>query len=111
MLHEHIQGDHLDPSGGHRGVHPNIVAVGLLVDIEGGGDGGAGNIGVQNTHLLAPARHGHGQTGGDSALAHAALAADYGDDLLYVGIGVGRGPQVPGAAAGSAAGTIVAALF
>ena len=38
MLHEHIQGDHLDPSGGHRGVHPNIVAVGLLVDIKGSRD-------------------------------------------------------------------------
>ena len=45
---------------------------------------------------LAHAAHGHRQRGGDQALAHAALAADHGDDLPDVGQAVGRGAEVLG---------------
>ncbi len=36
------------------GSMPGVGASGLLVDAEGGGDGGAGDVGVQNGHLAAP---------------------------------------------------------
>src|SRR5699024_9613666 len=84
---------------------------GVLVDAEGTGDGGAGDIGVQNAHLLAPGGHGGGQRAGDGGLAHAALAADHGNHLFDVGVGIAGLTEVVGlltlAAVGAAAGAVV----
>src|SRR5699024_9635185 len=66
------------------------------------GNGGACDIGVQNGGLLAKLLHGHGQHGCDGALAHAALAADHGDDLLHMGIGVGLSQKILLLAVGAA---------
>ena len=47
-----------------------LRAHGVAMDAESLGDGGAGDIGVQNTHLIAPAAHGDSQLAGDHGLAY-----------------------------------------
>ena len=84
MLHEQVEAHDLDTGLGDRRVDAQLAALGLGVDAEGGGDGGAGDVGVQHAHLLAQPAHGHRQGGGHQALAHAPLAADHGDDLAHV---------------------------
>ena len=96
VLGEQVEAHNLNAGFGLRRVDAQLAALGLGVDAEGGGDGGAGDVGVQDAHRLAHAAHGHRQRGGDQALAHAALAADHGDDLPDVGQAVGRGAEVLG---------------
>ena len=84
------------------------------MDAEGLGDGGAGDVRVQHGAVVAPALHLGGQQAGDQALAHAALAADHGDDLVDLGIGVELLAEALGLRAGGAVlpagGAIVCAL-
>ena len=49
------------------------------------GDGRAGNVGVQNAHLVPGARQLNCQRARDQRLAHAALAGQNGDDVLHLG--------------------------
>ena len=77
------------------------------MDAEGLGDGGAGDVRVQDAHPVAHPGHGDRQLGGDHALAHAALAADHADDVADHGMGVAGLVQVLGLAAAVAAGGAV----
>ena len=84
------------------------------MNAEGLGNGGAGDIGVQNADLVAPAAHGDGQLAGDHGLAHAALAghdavdlADSGGRIVFLQQGLGL---LPLAAALTAGGAIVRAF-
>ena len=54
----------------------------LAADPEHAGDGGTGDIRVQDGGGEAPLLHRAGQQGGDQGFAHAALAADHADDPL-----------------------------
>ena len=96
VLGEQVEAHDADAGLGLGGIDAQLAALGPGVDAEGGGDGGAGDVGVQHGHLLAHAAHGHRQGGGHQALAHAALAADHGDDLSDVGQAVGGDVEVLG---------------
>ena len=61
------------------------------MDAEGLGDGGAGDISVQNTDLIAPAAHGNSQLAGDHGLAYAALTGYDTIDLAHMGVGRAAG--------------------
>ena len=61
------------------------------MDAEGLGDGGAGDISVQNTDLIATAAHGNSQLAGDHGLAYAALTGYDTIDLAHMGVGRAAG--------------------
>ena len=99
----------LDAGPGGHGEQPGLAAHGLAVDAEGLGDGGAGDVGVQDAHLMAPAAHGDRQLAGDHGLAHAALAghdavhlADVGVRVVLLQKGLGLLPFAAALAAGGA---------
>ena len=114
ILGEEVEAHHLHPALGGLGVDAQLAARGPGVDAESLGDGGAGDVGVQDADLLAQAGHGAGQRGGHQALADAALSADHGDDLLDVGELMGRDLEALGAgalrAALAAGGAVVGAF-
>jgi len=66
-----------------------MAALGLAVNAKGLGNGGAGDVGVQDGGGVAPAVQQHRHHAGDHGLADAALAADDADDLLDAAHGVG----------------------
>ena len=79
------------------------------MDAEGLGNGGAGDVRVQNADFIAPAAHGDGQLAGDHGLAHAALAgyhavylADTGVRVVLLQQGLGLLPLPAVLAAGGA---------
>ena len=91
---------------------PSSVPRGRAVHAEQLGDGRAGDVGVQDAHLVAQAAHRDGQHGAGHAFAHAALAGHHADDLFDMAFGVGR--LVLGGAAftvGAAVGAVVVAGF
>ena len=55
----------------------------MVMDAESLGDGGAGNVGIEDGHVVTFAAHGHGQLAGDHGLAHAALTGDNAVDFAY----------------------------
>ena len=55
---------------------------------EGLGDGGAGDVGVQDAHGVATAAHGHRQLAAGHRLAHAALAGNDAVHLAHPGGGM-----------------------
>ena len=61
------------------------------MDAEGLGDGGAGDISVQNTDLIATAAHGNSQLAGDHGLAYTALTGYDTIDLAHMGVGRAAG--------------------
>ena len=85
---EQVGAHHLDAGAGLHGVNALLAAHGLAVDAEGLGDGGAGDVRVQNAGGMAPAAHGHRQLAGDHGLADAALAGDDAEDLAHPGVRV-----------------------
>lgn len=58
------------------------------MDAEGLGDGGTGDVGIQNADLMAPAAHGDRQLAGDHGLSDAALAGHDAEHLTDVGFGM-----------------------
>ena len=83
------------------------------MNAEGLGDGGAGDIRVQNGAVMAPALHLGSHQTGDQGLAHAALAADNGNNLLHAGRRIQLFAEAFGASFGAvfaAAGTIMGAF-
>ena len=58
------------------------------MNAEGLGDGGTGDVGIQNAHLVAAAAHGDGQLAGDHGLADAALAGHDAIDFADLGLGM-----------------------
>ena len=98
-----------------------IDAVGVsgkaAVDAEGLRNGRAGDVGVQNGHLVAALVHLGGEQAGDEGLAHAALAGHDADHMLDIGALVGRQggrASLSGAVAAAgdaAAGALVRAFF
>ena len=54
----------------------------MLVDAEGFGDGGTGDIRIKHSRLISAALHLACKQPCDKALANAALAADNGNDLF-----------------------------
>ena len=80
------------------------------MDAEGLGDRGAGDIGIQNTDLIAPAAHGNSQLAGDHGLAYAALTGYDTIDLAHMGIGMvslQQGLRLPGSTALPTTGAVV----
>ena len=115
VLQQQVDAHHLQAAFGHGGQNAVLAALRAAVDAEGLGDGGAGDVGIQNGGLMAPQLGLGSQQGGDQGLAHTALAADNGVYVLD-GSALGqRRPQVLGILAGSAVfaagGTIVGAVF
>ena len=60
---------------------------GPAVDTEGAGNGGTGDVRVQNGHVVALTPHRHRQLAGDHGLAYAALAGHHAVDLTYAAAG------------------------
>ena len=87
----------------------------MAVNTKGLGDGGAGDVGVQHGGLIAAELGLGSQQGGHQGLAHAALAADDGIDMLDGSALSQRGDQILGLGAGStvlaAGGTVMGAVF
>ena len=114
VLQQEVQGDHFNPPGGDFGEDALPVPHGPLGEAEGGGDGGAGDVGVHDAHLVAPLGHGGGQGGGGGALADAALAGHDGIDVLDGGILVQGCDEVLGihvVAAGPAGAAVMGTFF
>ena len=88
VVQQEVDAHELDAGGGGHGEHPPLVRHGPLVDAEDLGDGGAGDIGVQNADSAARPAGQHRQLAGDHGLAHAALAGDNAVDLIHPGGGV-----------------------
>ena len=99
VLGEEIEAHELHAPLADGGVDAQLAAGSVLMDAKGGGDAGAGDVGVQHRHLSAPLGHGGGQGAGDGGLAHAPLAADDGDDLAHTGKPVDGLPQIHGGGA------------
>ena len=112
-----VHGHDLDAAGGFRRVDAVGVSGQAAIDAEGLRDGRAGDVGIQNGHLVAALVHLGGEQAGDEGLAHAALAGHDADHMLDVGALVGRQGGRAGlggavAAAGdAAAGALVRAFF
>ena len=111
---QQVGAHHLDAGFGHHGIQPRLTAHGLAVDAEGLGDGGAGDVGVQDAHLVAPAAHGDRQLAGDHGFAHAALAGHDAEHFADVGLGMVLLQQglglLPLAAALAAGGAVMGAF-
>ena len=93
-----------------------LGANGPAVDAEALGDGGAGDVGVQNGGAVAPALHGDGQLAGDHGFADAALAGDDAVDLtdmaaLMKGLDLEGASALTVSAALAAAAAIVGTLM
>ena len=88
VFRQQVQAHDGNAGAGQRGQNALIAAHGPLVDAEGLGDGGAGDVGVQDADAVAHPGHGDRQLAGDHALAHAALAADHADDVADDGMGI-----------------------
>ena len=83
---QQVAGHHLDAVGGDLGQKQVAQAHGAATaHAEHLGDGRAGNVGVQNAHLVPGARQLNCQRARDQRLAHAALAGQNGDDVLHLG--------------------------
>ncbi|CAN4012882.1 signal peptidase I, partial [Dysosmobacter welbionis] len=54
---QQVGAHHLNAGFGHHGIQARLAACGLAVDAEGLGDGGTGDVGIQNADLMAPAAH------------------------------------------------------
>jgi len=85
-----------------------LGANGPAVDAEALGDGGAGNVGVQNGGAVAPALHGDGQLAGDHGFADAALAGDDAVDLTDMAA-LMKGLDLEGASALTVSAALAAA--
>ena len=110
VLQQEVDGHDLNTGLGFRGNQGVFRAHGPVMDAESLGDGGAGDISVQNTDLIAPAAHGNSQLAGDHGLAYAALTGYDTIDLAHMGVGmVGlqQGLRLPGSTALPAAGAVV----
>ena len=92
-----------------------VGALCTAVNAEGLGNGGAGDIGVQNSGVVAAQLGLGSQQGGHQRLAHAALAADNGINVLDGSTLSQRGDQILRLGAGStvlaAGGTVMGAVF
>ena len=114
VLDEQVQAHQLDAALGDGGQDAVLVPQRPPVDVKRLGHRRAGDIGVQNAHLLPPGGHGGGQGAGRGGLAHAPRAAVHGDHLFDVGVGVGRLAQILGLgalpAALAAGGAVMGAL-
>ena len=114
VLQQQVQGDDLDAPGGEFGEDALPVPHGAGVQAEGGGDGGAGDVGVHDAHFITPLGHGGGQGGGGGALAHAALAGHDGVDVLDGRVLVQRCNEVFGVhvlTAGAAGAAVMGTFF
>ena len=87
VLQQQVHAHQLDAGAGDDRQNGVLSGHGPAVDTEGLGDGGAGDVGVQNGHIVAPALHGDGQLAGDHGLADAALAGHHAVDLTYAAAG------------------------
>ena len=101
VVQQQIDGHDLNARAGQRRVQAAFVRALALRDAEGGGCGGAGDIGVQNADPFSLPCHGNGQHGRNRGFAHAALAGDHGNDLLHAGVGVQLRQQALGLAIGA----------
>ena len=111
---QQVGAHHLDAGLGDHGIQARLAAHGLAVDTEGLGDGGTGDVGIQNADLMAPAAHGDRQLAGDHGLADAALAGHDAEHLADVGFGMVLLQQglglLPLAAALAAGGAVMGAF-
>ena len=101
VVQQQIDGHYLNARAGQRRVQAVFVRALTLRDAEGGGCGGAGDVGIQNADPLSLPCHGDSQHGRDRGFAHAALAGDHGNDLLHAGVGVQLRQQALGLAIGA----------
>ena len=82
----------------------------MVMDTESLGDGGAGDVGVHNADIVAPAAHGHSQLAGNHGLTDTALTGNDAVDLAYMGfgmVGLQQGLRLTGSTALTAGGAIV----
>lgn len=81
MLQQQVHGHQLDASSGGDGNNGVALRHGAAVDAEGLGDGGAGDVGVQNGDIVALPADSYRQLAGDHGFADAALAGHHAVDL------------------------------
>ena len=84
LLQQQVDAHHLDAGLGGHGVNAVFIGEGPLLHAKALGDGGAGDVGIQHSHIAAAAAQAGGKQRGDEAFAHAALAADHADDLFHM---------------------------
>ena len=84
VLQQQVHAHQLDAGAGDDGEDSVLGGGGPAMDTEGLGDGGAGDVGVENGGFKAAALHGNSQHRGDKAFAYAAFAADNADDLFDI---------------------------
>ena len=91
MLQQEIDRHHLGAELALPGEDAQLAALGPSVDGEHLGDGGAGDVRVQDGGGVAPPLHQGGQHGGHQGFADASLSADYRNDLADIAVGIGGG--------------------
>ena len=88
VIQQEVDADELDAGLRLNREHAALVGHGPAVDAEGLGDGGAGDVRVQDAHLMPGAAGQDRQLAGDHGFADAALAGYDAVDLAYAGGGV-----------------------
>ena len=87
VLQQQVHGHQLDAGGGGHGHDGVALRHGPAMDAEGLGDGGAGDVRVQNGGAIALPPQRHRQLAGDHGLAYAALAGHHAVDPTYAAAG------------------------
>ena len=86
VFQQQVQGHDLDAFQGQLGQDVLAVTHSTGVQAESLGDGGTGDVGVHDAHLVALLCHGNCQVGGDRGLADAALTGHDGVNVLDGGV-------------------------
>ena len=83
MLQQQVHAHQLNAGAAFGGQNGVAHALCPVMNAEGPGNGGAGNVRVQNGHVVAVPPHCHRQLTGDHRLADAALAGHDAVDLAH----------------------------
>ena len=89
VLDQQVDAHHINAHPALDGPAALFIGHGTAMDAEQLGDGRAGDVGIQDAAVVAPAGHGAGQQGTGHALADTAFARNNADDLFHAAVGVG----------------------
>jgi len=116
IVKEDIHGHNLNSRFRFNGNNTGLIAASPFCKAECGRNGRARNIGIQNSRFITVATHLNGHQRGDEGFADTALAADYGNNVLYMCPFMRRRQKalrlmLSGAAAAATGAVLTAALF
>ena len=84
VFQQQVHAHQLDAVAAGHGDHAAVIGHGAGVGAESLGDGGTGDVGIQNTNLISFSLQKNSKHRGNERFTNAALAADNTDNLFYV---------------------------